>query len=147
MKRRMWFLNKTSGLTPGSSLVPARFSSGKRDMFRACATPVTAKFGPVTDLDARLAMHGARNLNPVITLNRLPGCPQAGGRCSVTGLLWPFRGDRDGETWPGKPAYCGRPENMHRQPYRDGRADCVVSECRHGLAIASESLLKTASAE
>ena len=47
-------------------------------------------------------MHGARNLNPVITLKNLlrrTCCPQAGGRCSVTGRLWPFP-DRDGETGP-----------------------------------------------
>ena len=57
---------------------------------------------PATDLDARLPMHGARNLNPVITLKNLlrrTCCPQAGGRCSVTGRLWPFP-DRDGETGP-----------------------------------------------
>ena len=33
-------------------------------------------------------MHGAKNLNPIIT--RRTHCPQAGGRCSVTGRLWPF---------------------------------------------------------
>ena len=46
-------------------------------------------------------MHGAKNFNPVITLKKLlrTCCPQARGRCSVTGRLWPFP-DRDGETGP-----------------------------------------------
>ena len=42
-------------------------------------------------------MHGAKNLNPEINFENY--CPQAGGRCSVTGRLWPFP-DRDGETGP-----------------------------------------------
>ena len=43
-----------------------------------------------------------RNLNAVINISLfygIPYCPQAGGRCSVTGRLWPFP-DRDGETGP-----------------------------------------------
>ena len=43
-----------------------------------------------------------RNVNAVINLSLyqgIPYCPQAGGRCSVTGRLWLFP-DRDGETSP-----------------------------------------------
>ena len=64
---------------------------------------------PVADLDARLPMHGAKNLNPVITLKNLlrrTYCPQAGGRCSVTGRLCPFR---TGMVKPARqPAFGGR---------------------------------------
>ena len=68
---------------------PARFSCG---MTLDICGHRHREIRPVTDLDARLPMHGARNLNPAITLKNLlrrTYCPQAGGRCSVTGRLWP----------------------------------------------------------
>ena len=62
----------------------------------------------------------------------------------MTGRLWP---PHEGMVNPARQPACRKIGEQHRQPYRDGRADFVVSECRHGLAIASESLLKTASSE
>ena len=57
-------------------------------------------------------MHGARILTPVITLKNLlrrTCCPQARGRCSVTGRLWP---PHEGMVKPARqPASGGRPEN------------------------------------
>ena len=50
------------------TLVHARFLGSRT--FRLCDT-VYREIRPVADLDARLAMHGARNLNPVITLKNL----------------------------------------------------------------------------
>ena len=93
-------------------------------------------------------MHGAKNLNPVITLKNLlrrTYCPQAGGRCSVTGWLWPFP-DRDGET--GSATRLSRKiGEQHRLLARVGNAERVFGECRRALAIASASLPKTASSE
>ena len=53
-----------------------------------------------------------QNMNTVVNIPLFEGtpcCPQAGGRCSVTGRLWPFS-DRDGETSPVT-RLRGRPEN------------------------------------
>ena len=88
-------------------------------------------------------MHGAKNLNPVITLKNL--LPPGRGPMLRDGPALAIP-DRDGETGPAT-RLLRKTGELHRQPYRDGRAGFVVSECRHGLAIASESLLKTARAE
>ena len=52
---------------------------------------------PVTDLDARLPMHGAKNLNPVITLKNL--LPPGRGPMLRDGPALAIP-DRDGETSP-----------------------------------------------
>ena len=72
-------------------------------------------------------MHGARNLNPVITLKNLlrrTYCPQAGGRCSVTGRLWPT-----GEELVKPARMTGE---LHRQPHRVGNAGGLFAGCKNG---------------
>ena len=66
MKRRL--VDQGLWLDAGVIVAPARFSlrhdtAHLRHRYR--------EIRPVADLDARLAMHGAKNLNPVITLKNL----------------------------------------------------------------------------
>ena len=56
-------------------------------------------------------------------------CPQAGGRCSVTGRLWPFP-DRDGETGPATRLWRKTGE-LHRQPHRVGNAGGLFAGCKN----------------
>ena len=73
-----------------------------------------------------------RNVNAVVNISlfyEIPYCPQAGGRCSVTGRLWPFP-DRDGETSPVT-RFGGRSENGDASP--NGRGISDISDTMYVL--------------
>ena len=57
-------------------------------------------------------------------------CPQAGGRCSATGRLWPT------PQAPVKPARMTG--EQQRRLFEDSNADCVRAECPHALVLQSQ---------
>ena len=88
-----------------------------------------------------------RNLNAVSECSipvKNPCCPQAGGRCSVTGRLWPFR---TGMVKPARQPASRNTGEQGRLLARVGNAEGGFGECGRALAIASASLPKTASSE
>ena len=62
----------------------------------------------------------------------------------MTGRLWPFL---TGMVKPARQPARRKAGEQHRQLHWVGYADCVFSECRHALAIASASLPKAAGSE